>query len=307
MKHEGDWWLGGFLGGFIIGFILGFVYTRLVPLPPTPAQLEAADKTIYLVLVAAAYRQDGDFAKAQRRLAKLKDAQLSQTIVALGENYIAANADPRDIRALAHLSQALGNTSGALLVYISTPTLAPTPTFTLPATSLQKATATSTIIPIPPTTTPSPTKTALPQQKPTISATSTPTITLRFTSTPGPNAPYGLAQSIALCDNSVNGILRVYVRDRFGAGVSGVEVLVSWPGGQDRFFTGFKSADDLGYADFQMDIEQTYRVVLQGVPTSVASTVVENVNEAAATRCPNLPANIAPSWQLVFRQGASQQ
>jgi hypothetical protein len=304
MKHEGDWWLGGFVGGFIIGFMLGFFYTRLAPLPPTPAQLDPADQDIYLVLVAAAYRHDGDFAKAQRRLIKLRDSQLNQTIAVLGESYIAANADIRDIRALAHLSQALGETQGALLVYLSTPTFTPMPLPILSPTPTVPLTPTNTSTPLPPTVIiATPTETALPKQTTTISATPTPTITLRITSTPGPNAPYGLAQSIALCDNTANGILRVYVRDRFGVGVPGVEVLVSWPGGQDRFFTGFKSEDDFGYADFQMEIEQTYRVELQGVPT----IVVENVNEAATTRCPDLPVDAAPSWQVVFRQGASQE
>jgi len=48
MKHEGDWWLGGFLVAFIAGMALTLFYTWvLVPQAPhtTPAQLNPADWT----------------------------------------------------------------------------------------------------------------------------------------------------------------------------------------------------------------------------------------------------------------------
>jgi hypothetical protein len=298
MRHESDWWLGGFLIGFITGFLLGFGYTRLVPLRPTPAQLDQHDRAIYLTLIAAAYRHDGDLAKAQRRLETLEEPDIEQTIIALANQSITLNADVRDIRSLATLANALGETPGALLVYLITPTPIPSPTST--PTETPSPTPTHTPTPIPPTETSAPTPENSPT--PTILPAGNPTFTPRPTPTPGLNAPFGLAQSIALCDNSANGILRVYIRDRNGEGVPGVEVIVSWPGGQDRFYTGFKSNTDAGYADFQMDADEVYQVELPGLPATVATAV----NEAAATPCSNLPNGVRPSWQVVFQQGAGQ-
>lgn len=298
MRHESDWWLGGFLIGFIAGFLLGFGYTRLVPLPPTPAQLEQNDRAIYLTLIAAAYRHDGDLAKAQQRLDTLEEPDIEQSIIALASQFIALNADVRDIRSLVSLANALGEAPGELLVYLVTPTPIPAPTSTPTETPLPTNTHTPTPIPPTETSTPRPQNTS-----PTpILPAGNPTFTPRPTPTPGPNAPFGLAQSTALCDNSANGILRVYVRDRQNEGVPGVEVLVSWPGGQDRFYTGFKSNIDAGYADFQMDADEVYQVELPGLPAAVAKAV----NEAAATRCSNLPNGVRPSWQVVFQQGAGQ-
>ena len=303
MRHESDWWLGGFLIGFLIGGILGFTYTRLVPLTPyiSPSQLSVSDSEIYLVLIAAAYRHDTDLEKAQKRLAALGNADIEGTIVMLGHKYIDQQADPRDIRSLAALSEGLNIVDQSLIAFLPTNTPTQTPT------STNTATHTATPIPAPTQTT---TKTATPSKTPTPTATFTssitqtetlnPTATPRFTSTPSPNAPFGLAQSVALCDNTADGVLRVYVRNRFGQGVPGIKIKVSWLGDENTFFTGIKSDTNPGYADFQMEKGQTYRIELLGV----VSTVATEINQAATDLCPNMPLNLSPSWQVVFQQGA---
>jgi hypothetical protein len=107
-----------------------------------------------------------------------------------------------------------------------------------------------------------------------------------------------LAQSVPLCDNTANSILRVYVRNAVGEGITGVEVVVTWPGGEDRFYTGLKPKIDPGYADFYMDINQTYNVTI----SSSNAAIAENVNAEATSRCTNLAPNTGPSWQIVFQQ-----
>jgi hypothetical protein len=97
-------------------------------------------------------------------------------------------------------------------------------------------------------------------------------------------------------------LLRIYVRDRLGEGVPGVEITVTWPGGRDTFFTGFKPEVDPGYADFQMEEGQRYVIELTSLETSGDSPEVAIDSD---NLCPNLPDNLAPSWQLVFQQGAS--
>lgn len=42
--------------------------------------------------------------------------------------------------------------------------------------------------------------------------------------------------------------------------IPGVEIIVTWNGGEDRFFTGFKPELGNGYADFQMADAVSYNV-----------------------------------------------
>jgi hypothetical protein len=95
-------------------------------------------------------------------------------------------------------------------------------------------------------------------------------------------------------------LLRIYIRDRVRVGVPGVEIAVSWPGGTDTVFTGFKPEIDPGYADFQMKSGETYQVELVGVGTAGQTPEFE-VTESL---CPDLPVDTLPSWQIVFEQGA---
>jgi hypothetical protein len=106
-----------------------------------------------------------------------------------------------------------------------------------------------------------------------------------------------------LCDESSGGLLRIYVRDRLGIGVPGVEIAVSWAGGDDRLFTGFKPDIDPGYADFQMELDERYQVKL--VSVTAAGTAPE-VSLSGDNLCPDLPGGVAPSWQIVFQQGVSR-
>lgn len=95
----------------------------------------------------------------------------------------------------------------------------------------------------------------------------------------------------------------MYVRDRLGAGLPGVRIEVSWSGGQDAFFTGFKPDIDPGYADFQMKSGERYEIKPATVNTSGR---LPEVNIDDQTLCPALPADVLPSWQVVFEQGVSR-
>lgn len=317
-RKSGDrwWWIGGFLFGFAVGLALSLTYGWVIdprPEPVRPADLAPFDKAVYLRLIAAAYAHDGDEARARARLATLEDPAIEQTLVTLTEQYIDEERDIRDIKALIALVGALGQTSSAMIPFIATPTPLPTATHTPAPTPTPRPTRTPTpLTPIPtPTPTPTltrtptatststPTPTRAPTRTPTPSRTPTPT----RTPTPGPDSPYGVAQSVPLCDNTNGGLLRIYVRDRLGVGVAGVEINVSWPGGEDTFFTGFKPEIDAGYADFQLEPDERYRIELANVETVGPAPEVKINPE---TLCPGLPAGVAPSWQLVFQQGASQ-
>lgn len=304
------WWMGGFLFGFAVGLALSLTYGWVLdprPLPVRPADLRPHDKEVYIRLVAAAFAHDKDETRARSRLAKLEDSDLKNTIVDLTERYIETERDVRDIIALATLADALGQTSSAMVIFLATPTPAPTSTPTPPPTPTPRPTPTPTPLTPIPTQTPTKTATPVPASTRTPTKTSTPTVTKTSTPTqtptPGPDSPFGVAQSVLLCDNTNGGLLRIYVRDRLGVGIPGVQVKVSWPGGEDKFFTGFKSEIDAGYADFQMGPDETYQIELSGVETTGE---IPEVTIRGNNLCPDLPTDVDPSWQIVFQQGVSR-
>ncbi len=305
--------------GFAVGLALSLTYGWVLdprPLPVRPADLTAGDKEVYIRLVAAAFKYDQNETRLATRLAALEDPDFNNTITRLTEQYINEEQDLRDITALVNLADHLGYTTNVMIAFLATPTPLPTSTATpaptptprpsrtpTPVTPIPTATPLPTSTPTPtPTGTPTATATATPTLSPTPSRTPTATRTPfpTRTPTPGPDSPYGVAQSVVLCDNTIGGLLRIYVRDRLGVGVPGVEIAVNWNGGRDTFFTGFKPEVDPGYADFQMKQEELYRVQLISVET--AGTAPE-ISVSDRDLCPDLAEGVIPSWQIVFQQG----
>ncbi len=81
-----------------------------------------------------------------------------------------------------------------------------------------------------------------------------------------------------------------------------MQLRLTWPGGENKFYTGFKPEIDPGYADFQMEPDRRYELSLTSVDTVGPIPEIE-INPT--TLCPTLPADILPSWQVVFQQGVS--
>ncbi|MCB9077694.1 MAG: hypothetical protein H6631_08895 [Anaerolineaceae bacterium] len=315
-RGEIKWWLGGFLLGFAVGLALSLPYGWILdphPAPVDPSQLRLEDQNFYIYLIALAYAHDQNEARARARLATLNQPTVDERVANLTETYIERETDLRDIKALVGLSMALGQTSSQMLAFVVTSTPEPTLTPTLIPTPTPRPTSTPTPATPIPTNTATPTPTATrpatrtPALTPTASdtppATPSRTPTATNTPTPGPNSPFGVAQSTVLCDDSEDGgLLRVYVRDRLGAGLPGVEIEVIWSGGQDTFFTGFKPDIDPGYADFQMEPGELYQVKLLGAGFESA---VPEVSIDDPALCPALPDDVKPSWQVVFHRGVN--
>lgn len=57
-------------------------------------------------------------------------------------------------------------------------------------------------------------------------------------------------------------LIQVDIKDAAGQPVPSVELVVTWDGGQDHFFTGLQSELGLGYADFVMTPEVVYSIHL---------------------------------------------
>jgi hypothetical protein len=295
--------------GLALGLAAGLGYTwGLNPVQfynTDPVDLRPQYKETWILLVAAAYRQDGDLDRALSRLAGLDDPQIGQTVADLTEEYIAAGKSATRVRALVGLADALGARTPPMLVYLVTPE--PTPFFTPTpppptATVTPSPTATATATPTP-TPTATPTVTRTPAITPTVTSTATrtptatptprPTATRRPTATPVP--PYTLEERQRICPSPGNTPrIQVFVQTEEGAGLPGSEVWVTWSGGVDRFITGLKPEIGLGYADFDMVPGIVYAVAVGDPTQQIASGL-------RAEACPSGEGGLPlSSWRLVI-------
>jgi hypothetical protein len=242
------------------GIAGGLYYTwMLVPVEyydSAPADLYAQDKLTYLALIGDAYVHDGDLDRATGRLSELGVEPDGEVLAGLIEEYLEAGGKPEEVRNLARLAEALGAHGGVLLVF----RVAAPPT----------ATATS-LVPtdVPPTLQPP---------------------------TPIPELQFRLVEQTQLCaDPGEPGKIAVWVRDAQGSQLPGIQIVVSWPQGQDRFFTGLRPANGAGYADFQMRSGTEYEVALVGFRGDPAERLAADL---APGLCPT--GTLATDWNLTF-------
>ncbi len=97
--------------------------------------------------------------------------------------------------------------------------------------------------------------------------------TPRPTRTPLPTqgAPFALTGQESICDSNLpDGLLQVLVLNANRRQLPGVEIRITWDGGEDQFFTGLKPELGNGYADFIMTPNVNYTVQLaQGSDTAI--------------------------------------
>jgi len=276
--------------GLVLGLLLGMLYARAINPPVlvnlTPGRLNPVDQDQYRLMIALAFQADSDLGRAIARLDLLGDNPLAD-LASQAQRMLAGGGSMEDARALALLAQALAQPS------IPVATLEPSPT----------ETPSPTITPELPTLTPSPTldlaavvhsptlsRTPLQGASPTGAATYTP----RPTNTPQPTAgaPFLPVESKAVCDvPGAAGRLLVEVQDAAGTPVAGVRIVVSWPGGQDEFFTGLHPQIDDGYADFSMS---------EGVIYSIRAG--EGGQATAGISTSGCGAGVLGGWSVLFQQ-----
>lgn len=262
--ERGPWYL---ITGLVIGILIGVLYSwGLSPVSyvdTDPASLRSDFQDRYRVLIAVAYVANGDLARAETRLALLGEPEedFADILSAQAQRNVAENGPPDEARALGVLADALrgSDIAGArptitpvggvgfqytATVFTSTPTITLTPTISLTPTLTSRATRTHTATP-----TPLSTRTATPTQ----------------------GAPYVMQSLELVCNpNLAQGLLLIFTRDVAGSPVPGVEIVITWPGGENHFFTGQKPEVDLGYADFVMTPGVLYELSLTdgGEPVS---------------------------------------
>ncbi|MFZ0531622.1 MAG: hypothetical protein WAM09_00445 [Anaerolineales bacterium] len=261
MKQDrrGSWYL---LTGAVLGVAFGLFYSWVISpvkyVDAPPYALRADFKDEYRALVAAAYLYSGDLVRAQDRLAQLKDDETSQTIVMQAQRALAEGRPEEEIRALGILAMALGEGVAPVSSRV-TPTQAET---SIPPTSA--------ITPTPLLIGPTANLTITLQTSPTASNTLQPPITARgsrptntATPTPTQGAPFVLQDQKLVCNSDQpEPLIQVEILDAAEQPVPSVEMVVSWDGGEDHFFTGLKPELGLGYGDFVMTPEVVYSIRL---------------------------------------------
>jgi hypothetical protein len=251
----------GLAGGLLYTWILDPIESYDSP----PDALRTQDKFVYLAVIGDLYALEEDLSQAEVRLAELGVEADGPVLAGLIEQYLHGGGQAEEVRNLARLAEALGASGGVLLVFAAAPTPSPEPTATL---SSQPG-----------------------FQQPGTSLTPAPTFT------PAPS--FHLAEQTAVCaDPGKPGAIVVRVRDETGNGLPGVEVVVSWSAGQDRFFTGLRSELGAGYADFEMQPDIEYEVALAGFNGEKAQGLSADL---APGLCPT--GTIALDWQLSFERG----
>jgi hypothetical protein len=247
--------------GFIIGTALGLSYAWIISptryIDTVPSSLRADFKSQYRVAISAAYAATSDIQRARARLALLGDKDSLQSLSALAQQMLANGGDFETANQIAQLASDLQgkniaqpvNTQKSFTPLANT-TLIPSPNVTISPSQTE------------PVSTPD-----QPQGQQLSTATPRPTQTPTATA----GAPFTVLSQETVCKpNLTEALLQVYVIDSRRRPLPGIELIVTWDGGEDHFFTGFKPELGNGYTDFQMQsgISYTLRIGSGGTPAT---------------------------------------
>jgi len=241
----------------LIGVGLGLGYVWLIsPHPMTAAQpnaLRADFKDQYRSLVAAAYAATGNLPRAQARLDILGDANPIEALNAQAQRLLANSQTFERADHLAALAAALETGTG----YAS----ASTPTFEIAIDAGETFTPTPAPASIDDPSSSSETPELI-EADATVVETQ-PGVQTTPTPTPVPGKPFTLTSQETVCDSNLpDGLLQVLVLNRSRRQLAGVEIVITWDGGKEQFFTGLKPELGNGYADYTMTPDTTYTVQL---------------------------------------------
>jgi hypothetical protein len=247
----------------LAGLGLGLVYSWMISPPrivdAEPVALRADFKDQYRSAVAAAYNATGNRPRAQARLSLLGDADPVEALNAQAQRMLASSAGGVSGEQFGHADQV----AALALALDDDPdnALISTPTAEITNNAGNISTATS---PPPPPDVPielTETPEIIETQSTIIVGAATPRPTR--TSVPTLGAPFALTGQESLCDSNLpDGLLQVLVLNSNRRQLAGVEVVVTWDGGKEQFFTGLKPELGNGYADYIMTPELTYAIQL---------------------------------------------
>lgn len=269
----------GLLLGLAGGLLYAWVISPVVYTDAAPSRLNAQYTQEYLRLASQSYALTGDWEETLRRLDALQLEGLEQHVARLFEQSLREGRPAAEVRNLAILTQRLGGDSPALSLFGPTPQPPPVTPTQAPAAPTATATLLPTASPTPP-----PTRTPPP--------TLTPSPTPRASATPQPD--FRLLSQERVCEQEAPATrIEIVVIDATEEPLPGVEVIVSWASGSDRFFTGFRPDINLGYADFHMEPDISYSVELAPGSPPISGLRIEP--------CAVAQGGLPGGWRLTFQ------
>jgi hypothetical protein len=261
MNRERWIWLLALLVGGGLGLYYAWVVAPVRYVDTLPNTLRSDFKDQYRLAISASYAVTHNLVRTRARLALLGDADPVQALTAQAQRMLAQGESFDSIQEVAALASDLR--SGVVNVL-------PPPSSTLaPTFSRNSQTGTSTLAPTETITL------AASLESPTIEPSATPAIfdtsTPRPTRTPSPTAgaPFQLISQDTVCKlDLTEGLMQISVIDSRHHQLAGVEIIISWNGGEEHIFTGFKPEIANGYADYVMlaGVTYTIRIADSGAP-----------------------------------------
>jgi len=254
----------------LVGLALGLVYSWMIaPRGATDTQpriLRADFKDQYRSLIAAAYAATGNLPRAQVRLALLGDANSVDALNGQAQRMQANNQSFERADQVAALARALdenanveGTNGGATGAEPTNSAPVSNPTTEIATQSENNITSTS----LPPSADVPGDLTETPQSIETSTLVNIPSPRATNTSTAVPGKPFRLTGQETVCDPNIpNGLLQVLVLNSNRRQIAGVEIDVTWDGGEEQFFTGLKPELGNGYADYMMSPAIIYSIKL---------------------------------------------
>jgi len=245
--------LGGLAIGLAIGLLIAWVIAPVQYKDTSPASLRAEFKDQYREAIASAFNATRNLERAKARLTLLADQNSEQALISQAERMIAEGNSPDSAFEIAVLVNALKAEPQVSANFTGT---APPLTATLTQELIPSTTQTPLRLA---SSTPEATSSPGPSPTPRPTATFRPTLT----ATPTQGAPFIVLTRDEVCDPKLEpGMLMVEVRNKKRQPIPGMELVISWSGGEERFFTGLKPEISDGYADFHMQADTTYNLHL---------------------------------------------
>ena len=281
----------GLLLGVGLGLLIAWVLAPVQFVNTSPASLRTDFKDEYRFMIAAAYGVTSDLPRAQARLTAIGDLDSVKALGEQAQRMLADQSPMQMVQVLADLSEALQSHAATVAPPLANPTSA--------VITTQEQIISGTSSPSQEGDTPTPAITALTtspetESPPTPEDTSTPnpspnaTLALRpkRTATPTPGPAFELAQQASLCEPSQPGLLQIYLSDAAGKPVAGVELVITWFGGEEHFFSGLKPEINPGYADYTLSETVEYDLSFSAAGTRVTGLRAPACTDASGNAYP---------------------
>jgi hypothetical protein len=261
--------------------IISWVIAPVKYVDTVPSSLRSDFKNEFRSLIASAYYSTNNFERAAARLDLLGDSDPIQALTIQAQDLLSIGDPTNTAFLLAYLTSALKQNADITLNLNSTTT----------STEIASEVIYKTASP-PINTTAVTTQTTSKQPD----SFFTPTLRSSSTPSPTPGSPFILKSNQTICDSPLNSLLlQVEVTNSANQSIPGTDIIITWSGGEEHFFTGLKPEISDGYADYLMTPDLVYSIQL-----AKGGAVVSNLT---APTCP--AEGEITSWgsiRLVFQQ-----